>query len=83
VDHIRIGLEAVMTRAELAEKLEHLDPGASLPLDRQLLAQMFGAEGITDEVASEIEAFAEQHRCTFAQQGHDEEHPEFVKNDVF
>jgi hypothetical protein len=72
-----------MTRDELAEKLDYLDPGASLALDRRLLAQMFGAELLTDALTSEIEAFAERHRCTFAQQGHDEEHPEFVKNDVF
>jgi hypothetical protein len=72
-----------MTKDELAEKLDHLDPGASLALDRRLLARMFGADDMTDEVASEIESFAERHRCSFAPQGHDEEHPEFVKNDVF
>jgi hypothetical protein len=72
-----------MTQQELAEKLEHLDPGASLAIGQDLLASMFGANRITADIASTIEAFAEQHRCTFSQREHDPERPEFVKNDIF
>ena len=72
-----------MTQQELAAKLDHLDPGASLAIDERELAELFGASTLTDDVVREAEAFAERHRCTFSRHEHNRNCPEFVKDDVF
>ena len=72
-----------MTRHELAESLDHLDPGASLPLDERQIAELFGASTLTDDIVRQAEAFAEQHRCTFSRHEHNRNCPEFIKDDVF
>ncbi len=38
-----------MTKAELAETLDHLDPGSTLQVEAQTLAEMFGAGALTQE----------------------------------
>ena len=72
-----------MTKDELADRLHHLDPGASLTMDEAVLAQGFGADTLNQKAAEDIEAFALEHRCTFL---HDltRQHPAtFDKDDVF
>ena len=72
-----------MNRHELAASLDHLDPGGSLALDERLIAELFGATTLTDDVVKAAEAFAEQHRCTFSRHEHNRNCPEFIKDDVF
>jgi hypothetical protein len=77
------GWEAHMTRDELADKLHHLDPGASLTVDEAALAQAFATDTLDQKAVEAIEAFSLEHRCTFL---HDPMHrhpPTFDKDDVF
>jgi hypothetical protein len=72
-----------MTKDELADRLHHLDPGTSLTVDETVLAEVFGADALTQQAVEAIEAFALEHRCTFL---HDptRQHPAtFDKDDVF
>jgi len=72
-----------MTRDELADRLHHLDPGATLSVEPGVLAEAFGFGSFTQNVIEAIEAFALEHRCTFtpdAQGGHI---PTFEKDDVY
>ena len=62
-----------MTRDELADRLHHLDPGATLSIEPGVLAEAFGSGALTQDIIKAIEAFALEHRCTFtpdAQGGH-------------
>ena len=71
-----------MTKNELADKLNHLDPGATLAVPRGVLAALFGAGALTKEAAAAIEAFALDHRCTFSCE-HGAGMPTFEKDDIF
>ena len=71
-----------MTENELADKLNHLDPGATLAVPRGVLAALFGTGALTKEAAAAIEAFALDHRCTFSCE-HGAGMPTFEKDDVF
>ena len=72
--------EAGMTREELASKLDHLDPGATLSVPEAVLAALFGDGRLSKEALAMIEAFALDHRCTFSvEQGT----PTFEKDDIF
>jgi hypothetical protein len=72
-----------MTREELSERLHHLDPGATLALDERVLAQAFGADALSDQLAQTVEAFALEHRCTFSYHEHGRTAPCFEKDDIF
>jgi hypothetical protein len=72
-----------MTRDDLADRLHHLDPGATLSVEPGVLAEAFGSGSLTQEIIEAIEAFALEHRCMFipdAQGGHV---PTFEKDDVY
>jgi len=63
-----------MTKTELADKLNHLDPGATLRVQQVVLASLFGAGGLSKE------AVVLDHRCTFSvEQGM----PTFEKDHIF
>ena len=69
-----------MTREELASKLDHLDPRATLTVKDTILAALFGEGRLSKEALAMIEAFALEHRCTFSvEQGT----PTFEKDDIF
>ena len=71
-----------MTRNELASRLDHLDPGATLSVSEAVLAVLFGDGRLSKEAIAMIEAFALDHRCTFSvKQG--TAMPIFEKNDIF
>ena len=55
-----------MTREELASKLDHLDPGATLAVKETILAALFEEGRLSKEAVSMVEAFALEHRCTFS-----------------
>ena len=69
-----------MTKTELADKLDHLDPGATLNVEQGVLASLFGAGTLTKEAVEAVEAFALEHRCIFA---YEHGQPSFEKDDVF
>jgi hypothetical protein len=69
-----------MTKTELADKLDHLDPGATLTVEQVVLASLFGAGTLTKEAVEAIEAFALEHRCIFA---YEHGQPSFEKDDIF
>jgi hypothetical protein len=69
-----------MTKTELADKLDRLDPGATLTVEQGVLASLFGAGRLTREAVAVIEAFALEHRCIFA---YEHGKPSFEKDDVF
>jgi hypothetical protein len=73
-------IEAHMTKTELADKLNHLDPGATLRVQQVVLASLFGAGGLSKETVAVIEAFALDHRCTFT---YEQGMPTFEKDDIF
>ena len=69
-----------MTREELASKLDHLDPGATLKVTETVLSSLFGDGRLSKEALAMVEAFALDHRCTFSvEQGT----PTFEKDDIF
>jgi len=72
-----------MTRDELADKLHHLDPGATLTIEPGVLAAAFGSETLTPSIIEAIEAFALEHRCTFTPDAAGGHHPVFEKDDVY
>ena len=75
-----------MTRDELAEKLDGLDPGGSLTVPEDALAQMFGAVTLSYGSQDELRAiadFALEHRCTFSFHQKEGAAPRFEKDDVF
>ena len=69
-----------MTKTELADKLNHLDPGATLRVQQVVLASLFGAGGLSKEAVAVIDAFALDHRCTFS---YEQGIPTFEKDDIF
>jgi hypothetical protein len=72
-----------MTKEQLAAQLEHLDPGARLGVDERELAAAFEVQELgTTSVLAQVEAFAEQHRCTCSFYGYGNK-PAFDKDDVF
>jgi len=72
-----------MTKDELAERLNHLDPGATLTMESGLLAEAFGVTVLTKEAAEDIDAFALEHRCTFVYDPAGGHRPAFEKDDIF
>jgi hypothetical protein len=74
--------EAEMSRDELADKLDHLDPGASLAVKETILATLFGDGRLSKEAIAMIEAFALEHRCSFSVE-HGRGTPTFEKDDIF
>ena len=75
-----------MTREQLAEHLDRLDPGATLTLPEDVLAQMFGVMGLSygsQQALQDISDFALQHRCTFSFRQQEGAVPSFQKDDVF
>lgn len=75
-----------MTKDQLAGRLDHLDPGASITVPRDLLARMFDAAALSygsHDTLKRIADFALEHRCTFVFHEHEEAVPCFQKDDVF
>ena len=69
-----------MTKDELAERLDHLDPGATLTVKESVLASPFGDSTLSKEAVAMIESFALEHRCIFA---YEHGQPSFEKDDIF
>jgi hypothetical protein len=72
-----------MTKQDLAEKLNQLDPGASAQVKAEALAEMFGASSLTQELIEAIEAFALERRCTFIYDVSARHPPTFEKDDIY
>jgi hypothetical protein len=75
-----------MTREQLAETLDRLDPGATFTIPEDALAQMFGVTGLSygsQQALQAIASFALQHRCTFSFHQQEGAVPSFQKDDVF
>jgi hypothetical protein len=71
-----------VTKDELAVKLNHLDPGATLPVEASVLASLFGAGSLSDDTIKAVEEFALNHRCIFSYQA-GRHPPLFEKEDIF
>ena len=69
-----------MTKTELADKLDRLDPGATLTVEQGVLASLFGAGTLSKEAIAVIETFALEHRCIFA---YEHGKSSFEKDDIF
>jgi hypothetical protein len=79
-------MEAFMTKEDLAQKLDHIDPGATLAIPEDVLALMFGEVTLSyesQETLRRISDFAFEHRCTFSFHEHEGAVPCFKKDDVF
>jgi hypothetical protein len=79
-------MEARMTREQLAENLDRLDPGATFTVPEDVLAPMFGVISLSygsQQALQTISDFALQHRCTFAFHQQESAVPSFQKDDVF
>ena len=72
-----------MQKDELAEKLNHLDPGSTTQIDPALLAELFGASSLTQETVEAVQAFAANHRCTFLYEMSARHPPTFEKDDIY
>ncbi|MBM1173923.1 hypothetical protein [Microvirga arabica] len=75
-----------MTKEDLAQKLDQMDPGATLTVPENVLAGMFGEVTISyesQEALKRIADFALEHRCTFAFHEREGAVPCFQKDDVF
>ena len=75
-----------MTKEDLAHKLDHLDPGATLAVPEDVLAHMFDEVTLSyesQEALRRIAEFALGHRCTFSFHEHEGAAPCFEKDDVF
>ena len=71
-----------MTKQELAQKLEHLDPGAALKIDQGVLRAAF-ADTSAKDLSRVLEGFALEHRCSFSPPDERESCGCFEKDDVF
>jgi hypothetical protein len=72
-----------MNKAELADRLHRLDPGATLSVEEGALAQAFDTTSLSDQVIESIEMFALENRCTFTCSVHGRITPVFVKDDIY
>ncbi len=75
-----------MTKEDLAQKLDHLDPGATLAVPEEELARMIGEATLSydsQEALRRIADFALEHRCTFSFHEREGAIPCFKKDDVF
>ncbi len=75
-----------MIKEDLAQKLDHMDPGATLTVPEDVLARMFGEATLSYDsqgVLRHIAEFALEHRCTFSFHEHEGAVPCFQKDDVF
>jgi hypothetical protein len=79
-------MEACMTKEDLAQKLDHLDPGTTITVPEDVLAQMFGEVTLSYESQDSLRRiadFALEHRCTFSLHEQEGAVPCFRKDDVF
>ena len=75
-----------MTKEDLAQKLDHIDPGGTFTVPEDLLARIFGEVTLSydsHEALKRISGFGLEHRCTFAFHEHEGAIPCFRKDDVF
>lgn len=72
-----------MTKDELADRLKHLDPGSTTQVEAAVLAEMFRASTLTQEIIEAVEAFAVEHRCSFLYEASARHPPTFEKDDIF
>ena len=75
-----------MTREQLGEALDRLDPGATFTVPEDGLAQMFGVISLSyksQQALQAIASFALRHRCTFSFHQQEGAVPSFRKDDVF
>jgi len=71
-----------MTKQELGQKLEHLDPGATLKIEGDILRAAF-ADTAGRDLVPVVEAFAVVYRCSFSPARQDDTCVCFEKDDVF
>jgi hypothetical protein len=79
-------MEDFMTRDQLGEKLDRLDPGATFTIEKDVLAQLFEAGALSyasPEILQAIAAFAGEHRCSCSFHEHESDSPSFQKDDIF
>lgn len=75
-----------MIKEDLAQKLDHMDPGSTLTVPEDMLARIFGEVTLSydsQEALRRIAEFALEHRCTFSFHEHEGAVPCFQKDDVF
>lgn len=72
-----------MTREELSSRLDHLDPGAVLVVERSVVVNLFGGTELTGAILKRIEDFAVEHRCSFVVGDDRGEGARFEKDDVY
>jgi hypothetical protein len=72
-----------MTIEDLGSRLDHLDPGAVLVVERSVVADLFGGAELTAAILQRIEDFAVEHRCSFVVGEDRAEGASFEKDDVF
>ncbi|WP_134499691.1 hypothetical protein [Microvirga pakistanensis] len=75
-----------MTRDELADKLDHLDPGATITVPKEVLARIFDEATLSydsQEALRRITDFALEYQCSFSFHEHEDAVPCFQKDDVF
>jgi hypothetical protein len=79
-------MEASMTREQLGETLDRLDPGATFTVPEDVLAQMFEVISLSygsQQALQAIADFALRRRCTFSFHRQEGAVPSFQKDDVF
>jgi hypothetical protein len=72
-----------MTNVEFANKLDRLDPGSTLGVERFALGALFGEDIDSERTLHALEAFAVEHRCSFGWDDASRNVGRFEKNDVF
>jgi hypothetical protein len=79
-------MEVHVTRDQLSEKLDHLDPGANLTVPEEVLAHIFDVVALSykaHDALKRIADFALEHRCTFSFHEREGAVPCFRKDDIF
>ena len=72
-----------MTREQLAETLDHLDPGATFKVEADVLARMFDMDANSHELLEIVETFALEHRCAISPHEHGRAALCFEKSDIY
>jgi hypothetical protein len=79
-------MEVRVTKDQLSEKLDRLDPGATLTVPEEVLADMFDVVALSYNshgALRHIADFALEHRCTFSFHEREGAVPCFQKDDIF
>jgi len=79
-------MEVRVTRDQLSEKLDHLDPGATLTVPEEVLARIFDVAALSynaHDALRRVADFALEHSCTFSFHEREGAIPCFQKDDIF